>query len=219
MHFTQRLREGVRRGTITCSVRIWQGPRVTPGKRYKLDRGEIEVDSLQEISLQDITPELARESGFASVVDLLKVAQHGRGRHVYLVRFHYVGPRAKKPSAPRAASGERQRKRVLELLKRLPEAQAIAHDSHLSLEVRKKRFGYFLENHHGDRRIALHCKSSPELRDALEQQVPDQIHVPKYVGNKGWIGLWLDVAEVDWSAVALALREAYVLTAPKSLRK
>ncbi|HKU44915.1 MAG TPA: hypothetical protein VJR89_42440, partial [Polyangiales bacterium] len=60
-------------------------------------------------------------------------------------------------------------------------------------------------------------KSSPELRDALEQQVPDQLHVPKYVGNKGWIGLWLDVSNVDWSAVALALREAYVLTAPKSL--
>ncbi len=41
--------------------------------------------------------------------------------------------------------------------------------------------------------------------------------MPKYLGSKGWIGLWLDGAGVDWSAVELALREAYSLTAPKTL--
>ena len=44
------------------------------------------------IRLDDITPELARESGFKGVVDLLKVAKHGRGENVYLVRFHYIPP-------------------------------------------------------------------------------------------------------------------------------
>ena len=93
MVFTKRLRDRVRRGDITCSVRIWKRPHVTVGTRYRMEEGEIEVDSIEPIGLFDITPELARESGFLGVVDLLKVAKHGPGENVYLVRFHYVPPR------------------------------------------------------------------------------------------------------------------------------
>ena len=96
MVFTKRLREGVRRGEITCSVRIWQRPHVKVGNRYQMEEGEIEVDSIEQIGLQDITPELARESGFLGLIDLLKVAKHGKGENIYLVRFHYVPPRAAK---------------------------------------------------------------------------------------------------------------------------
>jgi len=67
-------------------------PHVKVGNRYGMEEGEIEVDSVLPISLADITPELARESGFKGVVDLLKVAKHGKGENVYLVRFHYVPP-------------------------------------------------------------------------------------------------------------------------------
>ena len=97
MLFAKRLREGVRCGEITCSVRIWTRPHVKVGSRYPVDEGHIEVDSIEPIGLPDITPALARESGFLGVVDLLKVANHGRGRNVYLVRFHYVRSR-RKPS-------------------------------------------------------------------------------------------------------------------------
>jgi hypothetical protein len=90
--FTKRLRDGVRRGEITCSIRIWIRPHVKAGGRYRMDDGEIEVDSIVPIELADITPELARESGFKGVVDLLKIAKHGRGENVYLVRFHYIPP-------------------------------------------------------------------------------------------------------------------------------
>ena len=90
MVFAKRLREGVRRGDITCSVRIWRSPRVKAGSRYRMDEGEIEIDSIEPMGLFEITPELARESGFLGVVDLLKVAKHGKGENVYLVRFHYV---------------------------------------------------------------------------------------------------------------------------------
>lgn len=103
MMFARRLRDGVRRGAITCSVRIWQRPRVTVGKRYRMEEGEIEVDSLLPITLADITPELARASGFKGVVDLLKIAKHGRGENVYLVRFHFVPP-----ETPPLGAGGRQ---------------------------------------------------------------------------------------------------------------
>src|ERR1035441_2568306 len=94
--FAKRLREGVRRGEITCSVRIWMRPHVTVGGLYRMDEGQIEVDSIELIGFPDITPELARESGFLGVLDLLKVAKHGKGEKIYLVRFHYVPPIRKK---------------------------------------------------------------------------------------------------------------------------
>ncbi len=50
----------------------------------------MEVTSIRQIGLEDVTPELARRSGFAGVVDLLKVAKHGPGENVYLVDFVYV---------------------------------------------------------------------------------------------------------------------------------
>ena len=97
MVFTKRLREGVRRGEITRSVRIWTRPHVKVGGRYRMEEGEIVVDSITPIGFPDITPELARESGFLGVLDLLKVAQHGKGENIYLIRFHYVPPRRKRP--------------------------------------------------------------------------------------------------------------------------
>jgi hypothetical protein len=92
MVFAKRLREGVRRGEIACSVRMWERPHVKVGGRYRMEEGEIELDSITPIGLPDITPMLARESGFLGVVDLLKVANHGRGRNIYLIRFHYIPP-------------------------------------------------------------------------------------------------------------------------------
>jgi len=87
MMFAKRLRDRVARGEITCSVRIWRSPHVKVGGRYAMGAGKIEVTSIREISMQDITPDLARRSGFLGVVDLLKVAKHGPGERVYLVEF------------------------------------------------------------------------------------------------------------------------------------
>jgi hypothetical protein len=91
--FAKQLRDRVRRGEITCSVRIWQRPHVKVGGRYRLDPGEIEVDAILPIEIDDITTAMARQSGFDGVDDLLKVARHGPGEHVYLIQFHYRPPR------------------------------------------------------------------------------------------------------------------------------
>jgi hypothetical protein len=60
-----------------------------------MDEGAIEIDSIETIGFPDITPELARESGFLGVLDLLKIAKHSRGQNIYLIRFHYLRPRLK----------------------------------------------------------------------------------------------------------------------------
>ena len=100
MLFTKRLREGVRRGQITTTVRIWQSARVTVGRRYRMEEGEIEVDSIEPIGFPDITPQLAIACGFLGVLDLLKIARHGEGERIYLIRFHYIPPASATPPAP-----------------------------------------------------------------------------------------------------------------------
>jgi len=89
MMFAKRLREPIMAGEITCTVRIWQAPHVKIGGCYRLGAGAVEVTSIRGIELTDITPALARRSGFAGVVDLLKVAKHGPGDQVFLIEFEY----------------------------------------------------------------------------------------------------------------------------------
>jgi hypothetical protein len=90
MMFAKPLRERVRSGEITTSVRIWLTPRVKVGGRYRLLDGHIEVTRLQEIDLADVTEATAREGGFASLAALLETARHGRGERVFLVDFVFV---------------------------------------------------------------------------------------------------------------------------------
>jgi hypothetical protein len=59
-----------------------------------MDDGHIVVDSIAPIDISDVTYDLARESGFDSVDDLLQIARHGRGENMYLIRFHYLRPGA-----------------------------------------------------------------------------------------------------------------------------
>lgn len=94
MVFKRELRDRVRSGEITCSVRLWQSPHVRVGGRYPLPPGEIVVELVLEMSLSDVTPELARRSGFVGVVDLLKTAKHGPGRRVFLIEFRYERKRS-----------------------------------------------------------------------------------------------------------------------------
>jgi hypothetical protein len=110
------------------------------------------------------------------------------------------------------------RSKVVALLNSLPEARAVrADDRHLSLEVRGRRFGWFLHDHHGDGRIALNVKAPRGAGQRLAAQTPSRFHVPKYVGHHGWVGVWLDSPAPDWDEIKELLQEAYCLTAPKRL--
>ena len=112
MLFVKYLRDAVRSGEVTSSVRVWRRPHVTAGKRYRMEEGEIEVDSIVPITFDDVTPDLARACGFESVRDLLKVAKHGSGQNVYLIRFHYVPPRKGKKQASRRGYGKSRQLKI-----------------------------------------------------------------------------------------------------------
>jgi hypothetical protein len=87
--FTERLRAPIMRGEITSSVRVWHKPRVKIDGRYPLGDGDVVVTDIREISEKQITAALAKRGGFESVADLMAIAKHGSGEHIYLVEFRY----------------------------------------------------------------------------------------------------------------------------------
>lgn len=92
MQFTKELREKVKSGEVTTSIRIWKKPHVKKGGRYKMEEGNIVITSVREITFDDISENLARESGFRNIADLLKTARHGSGQTVYFIKFYYDKP-------------------------------------------------------------------------------------------------------------------------------
>ncbi len=109
-----------------------------------------------------------------------------------------------------------RRARLVEICHALPEAVSEG-DQHVRFHVRGRTFAYYLEDHHGDGRVALHCKAAPGEQAALVASDPARFHVPAYLGPKGWIGYWLDVGSVDWVEVGELVAESYLLIAPKRL--
>jgi hypothetical protein len=112
------------------------------------------------------------------------------------------------------------RARVIAVVQSLPEARAgPAGDRHLSLEVRGKRFGWFLDDHHGDGRLALNLKAARGVNQPLATNEPERFHIPKYLGHHGWLGVWLDSPPPNWNEVEKLITDAYRLTAPRRLAK
>jgi hypothetical protein len=109
------------------------------------------------------------------------------------------------------------RSQVKAIVAELPEVTIEKHRRHMGLQVRGKRFAWYLEDHHGDGRIVLTCKTALGVNQTLATSRPDRYFLPSYVAGRGWIGYWLDVPATDWDEVAELLVDAYRLTAPKRL--
>jgi hypothetical protein len=107
--------------------------------------------------------------------------------------------------------------RVINLCKPLPKSVCEILGSHASFTVAGKTYAYYLNNHHGDGIVAVACKVLPGDNDALVAAQPAKFYLPAYVGPRGWVGLRLDIAGVDWAEVAEFITGSYKLIAPKRL--
>ncbi|MQA01098.1 MAG: MmcQ/YjbR family DNA-binding protein [Dehalococcoidia bacterium] len=87
----------------------------------------------------------------------------------------------------------------------------------LSFEVRGKNFASLMDDHHGDGRLAIWCKADRDTQAALVEVDANRFFVPPYVGPSGWVGIRLDVSDVDWDEVAELLEDGYRLLAPRRL--
>jgi predicted DNA-binding protein (MmcQ/YjbR family) len=111
-----------------------------------------------------------------------------------------------------------RRERLIKICKRLPESEVeVAGESHLAFRIRKRIFGYYLFDHHGDGIIAFCCKSSLSEQRRLVKEDPISFFAPPYLGPKGWIAIRLDLNEVDWDTVSELARRAYQEIAPRKL--
>lgn len=112
------------------------------------------------------------------------------------------------------------RERIRRILDTLPEVQIEVggeHDQHLGASIRKKRFAWYLDDHHGDGRVAITCKAPAGVNAAMVTSDSVRFFLPSYTGPKGWLGVWLDTEDVDWDHIELSLVEAYRMTAPRAL--
>jgi predicted DNA-binding protein (MmcQ/YjbR family) len=107
--------------------------------------------------------------------------------------------------------------RVKKICLALPEAVCELHGDHASFLVRKKTFTYYVKNHHGDGIVAVNCKVLPGDNAALVKAHPEKFYMPAYIASRGWVGLRLDLTEVDWGEVRDLVEGSYQLVAPKTL--
>jgi hypothetical protein len=80
----------------------------------------------------------------------------------------------------------------------------------------KKTVTMFVDDHHGDGRLAIWCPAPPGVQEDMVRLEPERFFRPPYVGPSGWLGVRLDV-DVDWAEVDGIVRDAYRKVAPKRL--
>jgi hypothetical protein len=113
-----------------------------------------------------------------------------------------------KPARPGLAQDSRLA-RLSQICLGLPEVTRRDSGDHAAFLVKKRTFAYFLNNHHGDGIVAVVCKVAPGDNAALVAAQPSRFYMPAYVGPRGWVGLRLDLDEIDWEEVAELATDSY----------
>jgi hypothetical protein len=99
----------------------------------------------------------------------------------------------------------------------LPEVtERLSHGSPAWFVRGTKTLTMFLDDHHGDGRLAIWSPAPPGAQADMVDEEPERFFVPPYVGHRGWVGVRLD-RDVDWEEVRGIVADAYRLVAPKRL--
>jgi hypothetical protein len=107
--------------------------------------------------------------------------------------------------------------RVRQLCLSLPEtSERLSHGQPSFFIREKKTFVMYLDNHHGDGRLALWVAAPHGIQEALVESAPEHYFRPPYVGHRGWLGVRLDRG-LAWDDIAGAIEDAYLTVAPKRL--
>ena len=98
----------------------------------------------------------------------------------------------------------------------LPECE-VAGDQHHRISVRDKTMGWHTVDHHGDGRVAVSLKAAKGENTELVASDPERFFLPPYVARHGYVGVYLDSDDVDWTEVRELVVDAYRLAAPRKL--
>jgi hypothetical protein len=85
----------------------------------------------------------------------------------------------------------------------------------------KKTFVQSWDHHHvkpGERgRNGFVCPAPAGVQAEMIEDAPDRFFCPPYVGGKGWLGVYVDLDDVDWDEIAAIIADAYRCVAPATL--
>jgi hypothetical protein len=115
----------------------------------------------------------------------------------------------------RTGNGEEQIGRVRRICMMLPGTEERLSHGEPTFFVGKKVFAMCSINHHDDGHVAVWIPAEPGMQESLIAMSPKKYYRPPYVGVKGWVGVEID--EVSDEELAMHIREAWVLVAPKKL--
>jgi hypothetical protein len=115
----------------------------------------------------------------------------------------------------RSDEGSEQIERVRRICLSLPETWEKISHGEPTWFVGKKVFAMFSNNHHDDGHVAVTVPAAIGIQEMLIKKAPKKFHRPPYVGCRGWIGIEVD--RVSDKELALHIREAWILIAPKKL--
>jgi phosphoribosylglycinamide formyltransferase-1 len=107
--------------------------------------------------------------------------------------------------------------RASAICRNLPEVSQERSGRHSGFKVRGRRFAWLVDDHHGDGRLAIHCRAAPGQNDALVADDTARFFLPPYLGPRGWVGMYLDRPPVQWDEVEELVAQSYILVAPKGL--
>ncbi len=76
-----------------------------------------------------------------------------------------------------------------------------------------RSFATAADRHHDDRR-ALWLAAPSGAQEVLVAAAPERFFRPPYVGHRGWLGVYLDVA-VDWDELERLIGDAHAVVAER----
>ncbi|MEX2599417.1 MAG: MmcQ/YjbR family DNA-binding protein [Dehalococcoidia bacterium] len=106
--------------------------------------------------------------------------------------------------------------RLREICLAFPEATEKEAWADPTWRVRDRIFAMLKGNYEGGR-PSVWLKAAPGAQAVLVGAAPERFFVPPYVGGKGWVGIYMDNATVDWDETRDLIGDSYRLIAPKRL--
>ena len=103
MQIPQRFHAGLADGSITLAFRRWRKPAARAGGRQRTPVGELAIDAVDPVKIEDVTEADARAAGYRDRAELLgELARYGhQDGTTYRIALHLAGP------DPRVALRER----------------------------------------------------------------------------------------------------------------
>ena len=82
---------GIADGSVTLAFRRWDRPRMRPGSTQRTSAGVVRVETVDEVTLEELTEDDAARDGVRSLAHLHRLLDRRDGAHVYRMEVSLAG--------------------------------------------------------------------------------------------------------------------------------